>query len=164
MFDSVAFGHRINELRKSKEISFQELSDKIGISQGYLKNICSGVSTSPTLDVIHDLAAALDTSIDQLLIDSLEVYQSIEGKTRQDTELLKKFRAADLSSNEATLQFLTVLDVYKAQILTDRIQDEIAEPLQTMAGYEPEILAEIKEVSQEKQFDILRIIQLIKKH
>lgn len=58
-------GKRIQDLRKSRKMSQEQLAEKMGISPKYLSSIERG-KENPTLDTFIKLAAALETEIAEL--------------------------------------------------------------------------------------------------
>lgn len=60
----MSLGSRINEIRKEKNISIDELSEKSGVPKGTLSKITAGITTSPTLDTVKAIARALDCRLD----------------------------------------------------------------------------------------------------
>jgi transcriptional regulator with XRE-family HTH domain len=53
-----AFGQRVKELRAAREITQDELAERVGVFRTYLSRIETGAA-NPTLSVIHALADAL---------------------------------------------------------------------------------------------------------
>lgn len=98
---NIAFGKRVQFLRKKKNISQLQFSNENGISTGYLAEIESGAKgRNPTLEVIEKIAKGLDMSIAELFIgiDSNEIdikllklrNEFIEILNTLDEEQLKK--------------------------------------------------------------------------
>lgn len=73
------FGARIRRWRESRDMSQQELADRLHITVNTLKHYLSGV-TSPSMDVIVCLADLMDVSIDELL--------GREGYSQSDRDLI----------------------------------------------------------------------------
>lgn len=98
-------GLRIKELRRSKEMSQEALSERMGISAKYLSSIERG-RENPTLDTLINLAQALG-------IDISEVFNfSLEDKSKKD---LKKFIVAllkDSSEEKLKLTAKIVKSIY----------------------------------------------------
>ena len=66
MKDSKYIGISVNKLRKNAGMTLKELSEKTGLSQGFLSKFERG-QTTIAVDSLLQIAAALGTSIDQLL-------------------------------------------------------------------------------------------------
>lgn len=62
----MSLGSKINEIRKQKGISINELCEKSGIPKGTLSKITAGITTSPTLDTVRAIANALECRLDDL--------------------------------------------------------------------------------------------------
>ena len=63
-------GDRIRFFRQQEKLSQEELSERSGIGVVHISNIENG-NTKPSVDVIVNIASALNVTPDQLLIDSL---------------------------------------------------------------------------------------------
>lgn len=66
MKDSKYIGISVNKLRKNAGMTLKELSEKTGLSQGFLSKFERG-QTTIAVDSLLQITAALGTSIDQLL-------------------------------------------------------------------------------------------------
>ena len=62
----MSLGSKINEIRKQKGLSIDELCDLSGIPKGTLSKITAGITTSPTLDTVRAIASALECKLDDL--------------------------------------------------------------------------------------------------
>ena len=60
------FGKRVKELRIEREITQEQLSERVGVFRTYMSRIETGVA-NPTLTMIHALADALEVSAATLL-------------------------------------------------------------------------------------------------
>ncbi|MBQ8698542.1 MAG: LexA family transcriptional regulator [Schwartzia sp.] len=60
----MSLGSRINEIRKEKNISIDDLCERSGVPKGTLSKITAGITTSPTLDTVKAIARALDCRLD----------------------------------------------------------------------------------------------------
>lgn len=59
------FGARIKELRAEREITQEELAERVGIFRTYMSRIETGVG-NPTLTTIHALAQSLGVEVAEL--------------------------------------------------------------------------------------------------
>ena len=57
---------RINEIRKQRGITIEELSARSGVPISTLKKISAGITTNPSLDTVKAIARALDCTLDDL--------------------------------------------------------------------------------------------------
>lgn len=62
----MSLGSKINEIRKRKGLSIDELCELSGIPKGTLSKITAGITTSPTLDTVRAIANALECKLDDL--------------------------------------------------------------------------------------------------
>ena len=69
--DAQKVGKRIQEVRKSRKITQQELSQKLDLSPKYISNIECGFKT-PKLNTFVAIANALECDADTLLTDVLD--------------------------------------------------------------------------------------------
>ncbi len=61
-FSPTAFGRRVKELRKEKNMTQKELSDRLDMDDGSLRRIEAG-RTNPTLQTINKISNAFDTPV-----------------------------------------------------------------------------------------------------
>ena len=55
---------KINEIRKAKNMSIDELCERSGIPKSTISKITAGITTNPTLDTIQAIARALGCRLD----------------------------------------------------------------------------------------------------
>ncbi len=60
----MSLGNRINEIRKEKGISIDELCARSGVPKGTLSKITADITTNPTLDTVRAIAVALNCQLD----------------------------------------------------------------------------------------------------
>lgn len=56
------FGLRVKELRSEREITQEELAERVGVFRTYMSRIETGVA-NPTLTAVHALAESLDVDV-----------------------------------------------------------------------------------------------------
>lgn len=59
----MSLGNRINEIRKEKGISIDELCARSGVPKGTLSKITADITTNPTLDTVRAIAVALNCQL-----------------------------------------------------------------------------------------------------
>jgi len=64
------FGRRVKELRAEREITQEELAERVGVFRTYMSRIETGAA-NPTLTVIHALADALS-------VDVVSMFQEVD--------------------------------------------------------------------------------------
>ena len=62
----MGLGDRINQIRKEKKISIDELCERSGVPKGTLSKITAGITANPTLDTVRVIAQALGCTLDDL--------------------------------------------------------------------------------------------------
>lgn len=60
-------GDRIKQRRDQLGLSATRLAERANISKGYVSGLESGTNTTPSADVLYDIAQALDTTVGALL-------------------------------------------------------------------------------------------------
>lgn len=93
--DYTAIGKRIRGSRKQAGMTQARLSEKVGISPSHMSHIESG-KTKVSLPVLVDIANTLETTVDQLLHDNVEL-------TRQAYDLEFRKLLQDCSADEKHL-------------------------------------------------------------
>jgi transcriptional regulator with XRE-family HTH domain len=88
----VLLGKRIQELRKSRKFSQEELAEKAGISSQYVSNIERG-KENPTLDMLFTLTDALKVTLSEMCD-----YEPVGNMDRKSVENLLRelLRTADI--------------------------------------------------------------------
>jgi len=71
LIDYVSLGKRIRYYRQKCSITQERLAEKVDVSLPHMSRI-EGGKTKPSLQVLIDVANALNVTIDQLLYDSVE--------------------------------------------------------------------------------------------
>ena len=67
--DKILIARRIRQYRHLEKLSQETLADMVGVSDTYIRKIEAGDRT-PSLELIIDLAGALNTTPDHLLLSS----------------------------------------------------------------------------------------------
>lgn len=66
-FDRMAYGERIKRLRTGRELTQEQLAEKINVSRTYIVKIENGLQIGP-IEIAIELAMFFDVSIDFLLL------------------------------------------------------------------------------------------------
>lgn len=66
-FDRTAYGERIKRLRTGRELTQEQLAEKINVSRTYIVKIENGVQIGP-IEIAIELAMFFDVSMDFLLL------------------------------------------------------------------------------------------------
>ncbi len=91
----MSIGTKISEIRKSKKMKIETLSQKSGVPISTLKKILSGVTKDPQIDTIKAIARALECTLEDFDDNSnLKNYSAVEKK------LIADYRKLDDHSKE----------------------------------------------------------------
>ena len=101
-------GDRVKELRNLKNLSQQELADKIKLSKSQM-NRYENRGVQPPADVLNKLADILDTTVDFLINgDSNQKAKA----TLKDAELLQQFKAIEEMNENDKNVIKTLIDAF----------------------------------------------------
>lgn len=112
----MAFASKLTEIRKSRNLTQQELAEKVGVGISQMRRYEKG-SSSPTLEVIKNLAVTLGVSADELIFETSE---RVAASRILDKELLRQF---ELVSGLTSHDIDAVKTVLESIILKNRIED-----------------------------------------
>lgn len=86
-FDTTACGKRVRQLRRQHNLTQLELSEKLNISETYLRKIESG-ERSASIDLCIEIAAFFRVSLDYLILSAEQSPGAFKSKIRTVIELL----------------------------------------------------------------------------
>ena len=86
-FDTTACGKRVRQLRRQHNLTQLELSEKLNISETYLRKIESG-ERSASIDLCIEIAAFFRVSLDYLILGAEQLPGAFKSKIRTVIELL----------------------------------------------------------------------------
>lgn len=115
----MSLGSRINEIRKARGLSIDDLCQLSGIPKGTLSKITAGITTSPTLDTVRAIANALDCRLD----DFDDIPKKGDAINQKEQKMVKKYRCLDDYGKEAVDD---VLDVEYRRVIEDREKEAAA--------------------------------------
>ncbi len=106
---NIAFGKRVQYLRKKKNVSQLQFSNENEISTGYLAEIESGMKgRNPTLDIIAKIAQGLDISLAELFTGIDETDTDIKS-LKMKSEFLEILNTLDKEQLDKALSMLKIL-------------------------------------------------------
>lgn len=109
----MSIGIKINEIRRKRGLSLQELAHQVGVSKGYIWELEKGTRDNPSLQVLEKLSSALKVPIRELVGEDLDA-----ADTHPD--LVRMFRQArDLSPSDRQ-----ILDEMISSFLRRRKQEQ----------------------------------------
>jgi len=112
----MAFANKLTEIRKTRKLTQQELAEKAGIGISQMRRYERGKS-SPTLEVIKNLAITLGVSTDELIFDNDE---RVAASRILDKELLRQF---EMVSSLTPHDIDAVKTVLESIIVRNRIEE-----------------------------------------
>lgn len=112
----MAFANKLTEIRKSRNLTQQELAEKVGVGISQMRRYEKG-SSSPTLEVIKNLAITLGVSTDELIFDTSE---RVAASRILDKELLRQFETVSSLTSRDIDAVKTVLE---SIIIKNRIEE-----------------------------------------
>ena len=112
----MAFANRLIKYRKNKQLTQQELAERAGVGISQIRRYEKG-SSSPTLEVIKNLALTLGVSTDELI---LETNERIAASRILDKELLRQFETVSSLTSRDIDAVKTVLE---SIIIKNRIEE-----------------------------------------
>lgn len=90
--DYYAIGQRIRKSRKAKQLSQEQLAEKVGISTTHMSHIETG-NTKLSLEVFAGITTALDARADELLFGIREI--AMEGHVNEIEQILSDCNAVE---------------------------------------------------------------------
>lgn len=95
----MALAGRLRKLRAKKELSLQELADRVNSTKSYLWELESGKRTNPTIDLLTRLADELGTTVAWLVGEDAQsadedqalglMFRNLEQLEATDREIVK---------------------------------------------------------------------------
>lgn len=85
----MGLGAKLNELRRRKGLSLQQVADAVKISKPHLWQLERGESKNPTLEVLQRLAKFFDTTVSALLDEeetNMVFGRGFAGEVDEDTK------------------------------------------------------------------------------
>ena len=93
MVDTVQIGSKVKALRKTKNLTQEQLSEGVGVSWRTISNLETG-RVIPKLDLIYGLAQYFDVSIDELVNNNVKKVKS-RTRLQQETQVIETIQALD---------------------------------------------------------------------
>jgi len=130
------FAEKLTQLRKDKSFTQQELAKKARIGIAQIRRYEKG-NSSPTLEVIKNIAKTLSVSADELIFDEGE---GIVASKIQDKELLEQFEQISMLTPQDKEALKTVIE---SMIIKSKLQQIL--PSQTDAAWSKEMRSVVAE-------------------
>lgn len=155
----------INQLKKKKGLTTEDLSGLSGVPLGTLNKILSGITTDPKLETIKAIARALNCTLDDFDDEVLDDTKINASFTSTEQTHIKKYRKLDAHGKEVIDFILDSeakrIDAMAAETPTKVVAIKDSSPLapEEDAPYVPETLAahyDGDELTEEALSDIER--------
>ena len=91
-FDRMAYGERIKRLRTGRELTQEQLAEKINVSRTYIVKIENGLQIGP-IEIAIELAMFFDVSMDFLLLGKENYRVDRKQCLRMAIDILSKLEA-----------------------------------------------------------------------
>jgi transcriptional regulator with XRE-family HTH domain len=124
------FAQKLRKLRKEKGLTQQEMAQMAGVGIAQMRRYEKGIS-SPTLEVIKNIAKTLAVSTDELIFDEGE---GIASAKIVDKKLLKQFEQISELSPQDKMAIETILE---SMIIKTKLEEIM--PPKTDTGWSKEM-------------------------
>ena len=104
------FAEKLSKLRKEKGLTQQEMAQRAGVGIAQMRRYEAGKS-SPTLEVIKNIAKTLKISSDELIFDKNEGFvpsKVLERKLLEQFEMIKKLNPHDKHAIETIIESMII--------------------------------------------------------
>lgn len=101
--DYVKLGLKIKEIRKTNGLTQDALAELVGVNTSHISNT-ENAHTKVSLNVLLAIANALDTTVDNLLVNQ---YQN--SSLALDNEILRAVKNCDNAKKEKILKMIEIL-------------------------------------------------------
>lgn len=92
-------GHKIRNIRKRKKITIAQMSEKVGLSRGFISNI-ENDNTSPSLKTLQTIANFLDVPLPYLLLEK-DQHMKVVKKEDRVLRISNDMRIEDLTTDSS---------------------------------------------------------------
>jgi len=118
----VKLGEKIKKMRKMRNLTQEELADKIGVASKHQISLYESGKTIPYADTLQRIAKVLGISLDYLLDDDIENEDIKFMPKINDQDLLRTFEIIDqFPEKERTL----VKEIFNALIFKNDIREKV---------------------------------------
>ncbi|MBW1899569.1 MAG: helix-turn-helix transcriptional regulator [Deltaproteobacteria bacterium] len=137
------FAEKLSKLRKEKGFTQQGLAQKIGVGISQIKRY-EGRKSSPTLEIIKNIAKTLGVSSDELIFDKSE---SVASSKIFDRKLLEQFELISMMRPHEQFAIKTVIE---GMIVKSRIDEVMPSPKDTSWSKEMEkVISKLRKGAEE---------------
>ena len=98
-FDSYSAGKRIQQLRKTKGLTQEELAIKLNISDRHLRNIERG-EEAPSIDLLVEIMETFNTTLDYLIVGKTPSEKEVQLRKKLCAKLHRLARSLDAIADD----------------------------------------------------------------
>ncbi len=98
-------GDRVRELRRKKGLTLEALAERVGSSKSYMWEIENKDVARPSAEKLHQIAIALDTTTDYLIMAA-----DVTEADAQDKAFFRHYLKMDDKGKEKLREMLKILD------------------------------------------------------
>lgn len=98
-FDSYSAGKRIQQLRKTKGLTQEELAIKLNISDRHLRNIERG-EEAPSIDLLVEIMETFNTTLDYLIVGKTPSEKEEQLRKKLCAKLHRPARSLDAIADD----------------------------------------------------------------
>lgn len=106
-FDKKNFANRIKEIRHAKNLTQEQLSEKIGIEPSNYSNLETG-KTTPSVQTLYKIMTSLEVSPNEVF-----EFEHLDDENKLDEMNLKIYNNFSLSQKKAIYKILRTLEDFK---------------------------------------------------
>lgn len=128
--NAMPFAEKLSKMRTSRGLTQEQMAGMIGVGIAQIRRYEKGKS-SPTLDVIKNIAKTLGISADELLFDEGE---GVAANKIMDKKLLEQFEMVSQLKSHDKEAIMTIID---SMIIKNRLEEVM--PTQTDAAWTKEM-------------------------
>jgi transcriptional regulator with XRE-family HTH domain len=105
----MSIGNNIKILRKEKKLTQKELASLANISRSYLGDV-ENDRYNPSVDTLHDIAKALNTTAQQLLKEDINTNDEIDILEEELKSLVDKYKNISTDNRKKLLKMIELFE------------------------------------------------------
>lgn len=123
-FDLELFGRRLNRRREQLGWTRAYMADKFGISHTHAANMCRGVKSAPSMDLLFNICETMNVSADYLLGFTPSPYVKNDNK-KIENEIDRRYNIAQKAYADIGLEVPADLkDLIENQVVNELEKEE----------------------------------------
>lgn len=118
-FDLELFGRRLNRRREQLGWTRAYMADKLGVSHSHAANMCRGVESAPSMELLVNICETMNVSADYLLGFSHTPYEKNDDEFKEEVD--RRYEIAEKTYEEIGLAIPDNLkDLIAEQVLNEK--------------------------------------------